>query len=425
MNLKPLLFLLIISSNIINSFAVINNSTTNAQNLHFKLKPNNAFIFIDSTFVQKGECTIQLKPGTYKYQIKAPKYHDQSGVVTITDKKYELNIALLPSYGSISVTLQNLVGGTILLDDKELIQTTPCLIENIKSGEHTIQIIKESFLPFSKNIEVEDGKITTVNCNLNLSITNFVVNSENSESINLVGQNKNKNSKAYNLIDMVLIKGGSFEMGTDFEEYEFEAQMPAKPKHNVKVSDFYIAKTELTQAQWFSVMGTNPSVYKGDELPVDNISWIEVQDYIKKLNQLTGKNYRLPTEAEWEYAAGGGEGRGTLFSGTDNPLMVEKYAWTLINSDKLPHAVATLKPNKLGLYDMSGNVWEWCNDWLWQYSNKDEINPTGPSTGIRRVHRGGSWHSSISLSSIKRRGGFDQNSRNCRIGFRLAMNYAK
>ena len=186
---------------------------------------------------------------------------------------------------------------------------------------------------------------------------------------------------------MVKVAGGTFKMGAT-EEQESFAYYDEKPVHEVTLSDYYIGETEVTQELWGAVMGSNPSYHKGTNLPVDSVSWDDCQDFIKELNSLTGKNFRLPTEAEWEFAArGGNKSKGYKYSGSS--------MWYRDNSNGETHVVVTKLPNELGLYDMSGNVWEWCQDWYdsHYYSNSPKNNPTGPSSGYFRVMRGGSWRS--------------------------------
>lgn len=190
-------------------------------------------------------------------------------------------------------------------------------------------------------------------------------------------------------IDMVYVEGGTFTMGAlpkhgdDADEYE-------KPVHNVTLSSYYIGKYEVTQAQWKEVMGSNPSFFKGDNLPVENVSWNDTQIFIRKLNEKTGNKYRLPTEAEWEFAArGGNRSRGFKYSGNNSYSVV---AWHYKNSGKNTHPVGSKGANELGIYDMSGNVWEWCQDWYSDYNATAQTNPKGPAAGKYKVKRGGSWH---------------------------------
>ena len=188
---------------------------------------------------------------------------------------------------------------------------------------------------------------------------------------------------------MVKVEGGTFQMGATSEQgsdaFDWE-----KPVHSVTLSDYYIGQTEVTQELWEAVMGSNPSYFTGDNRrPVEKVSWDDCQEFIEKLNRLTGKNFRLPTEAEWEYAArGGNKSKGYKYSGSND---ADAVAWYYDNSGGKTHPVATKQANELGLYDMSGNLWEWCQDWDGDYTSHSQSNPTGSSMGSYRVLRGGSW----------------------------------
>lgn len=190
-------------------------------------------------------------------------------------------------------------------------------------------------------------------------------------------------------IDMVRVEAGTFMMGAtpEMEEpYDWE-----KPPHQVTLTDdFYIGKYEVTQALWQAVMGNNPSKFKGDNLPVENVSWSECQSFISKLNSKTRRIFRLPTEAEWEYAArGGNKSRGFQYSGSNK---ISDVAWYEdYSKESQTHPVGLKLPNELGIFDMSGNVYEWCQDWYATYSSSHQTNPKGTSKSAGKVCRGGSW----------------------------------
>ena len=194
-----------------------------------------------------------------------------------------------------------------------------------------------------------------------------------------------------------------------------------KPVHSVTLSDFFISKTEVTQKEWKEVMGNNPSSFKGDNLPVETVSWNDIQKFIKKLNTKTGLNYRLPTEAEWEYAARGGvktqNSASQKYSGSNN---IDEVAWYYSNLGSKTHSVGGKKANELGIYDMSGNVWEWCNDYdSSYYKNSPKNNPQGASSGSYRVYRGGCWSYSAKYCRVAfRYNNYPDYSRNF-LGFRL------
>ena len=190
--------------------------------------------------------------------------------------------------------------------------------------------------------------------------------------------------------EMVYVEGGTFDMGATTEQGS-DADSDEYPVHSVTLSGYYIGMYEVTQELWEAVMGSNPSWFKGAQNPVERVSWNDCQNFIKKLNSLTGRTFRLPTEAEWEYAArGGNQSRHYKYSGSGN---IGNVAWYYDNSGSSTHAVGTKSPNELGIYDMSGNVYEWCSDWYGGYSAGAQTNPQGPSAGSGRVLRGGSWGS--------------------------------
>ena len=213
-------------------------------------------------------------------------------------------------------------------------------------------------------------------------------------------------------IEMVDIPGGRFMMGSNVGGDR------EKPVHQVTLGGFQLGKYEITQGQWQAVMGNNPSDFSscGDTCPVENVSWDDIHTFLKKLNQQSGGSYRLPTEAEWEYACRSGGKNETYCGGNE----LDRLAWYSKNSNGKTHPVGQKQANGLGLYDMSGNVWEWVQDWKGAYSNGQVIDPTGPASGYFHVFRGGSWDGSASFnrSAIRRKDSprFD----GYRLGFRLA-----
>jgi formylglycine-generating enzyme len=232
---------------------------------------------------------------------------------------------------------------------------------------------------------------------------------------------------------MILVQGGSFDMGSNGGAND------EKPMHRVTLSGFYIGKYEVTQEQYERVMGSNPSYFKdsGKNAPVEKVSWYSAVEFCNKLSEQEGlqkcysgfgnnikcdfsKNgYRLPTEAEWEYAArGGNQSKGYKYSGSDNH---DKVSWYDDNAEDRTHPVGSNKPNELGIYDMSGNVWEWCWDWYGDYSSSAQTNPHGQGSGSSRLVRGGSWYYSARYCTVSYRA-YATNAFSV-IGFRLCRNY--
>ena len=219
--------------------------------------------------------------------------------------------------------------------------------------------------------------------------------------------------------NMIAVKGGTFTMGATSEQGD-DAYSYEKPTHQVTLSDYCIGETEVTQELWQAVMGSNPSNFTGNlQRPVEKVSWNDCQEFIKKLNQLTGKTFRLPTEAEWEYAArGGSQSKGYKYAGSNT---IGDVAWYTSNSSSTTHPVKQKQANELGLYDMSGNVWEWCQDWYDSYSSTPQTNPAGPSSGSNRVNRGGSWCGNARGCRVSDRGRSTPTNRCLDLGLRLAL----
>ncbi len=225
---------------------------------------------------------------------------------------------------------------------------------------------------------------------------------------------------------MVPVEGGTFMMGATAEQGS-DGSAREKPVHQVTVSSYSIGQTEVTQALWLAVMGTNSSYFSGSQNPVESVSWEECQEFIATLNALTGMNFRLPTEAEWEFAARGGNlSQGYKYAGSDDLASVGWYSgndsWEAKGSGAHgTHAVATRMPNELELYDMSGNVHEWCQDWYGDYTTDEQVDPTGPASGTSRVYRGGSWYFDEWFSRVSFRNSVSPGYRSHGIGLRLAL----
>ena len=217
---------------------------------------------------------------------------------------------------------------------------------------------------------------------------------------------------------MVGVEGGGFIMGATSEQGS-DADSDEKPTYSVTLSNFSIGETEVTQELWQAVMGSNPSHFKDKQNPVEQVSWEDCQEFVKKLNQLTGKQFRLPTEAEWEYAArGGNKSKGYKYAGGNT---LRDVAWYIDNSSSKTHPVKTKQANELGLYDMSGNVWEWCQDWYSSYGSSHQTDPTGPASGSNRVDRGGGWRSNARGCRVSNRDDDSPTLHNDLLGLRLVL----
>ena len=217
---------------------------------------------------------------------------------------------------------------------------------------------------------------------------------------------------------MVEVKGGSFEMGAVVgssvaEEDEY-------PVHNVTLDDFYIGETEVTRELWSAVMGSDPSGMQGTkQAPVESVNWNDCNNFLNKLNELTGVKFTLPTEAQWEYAARGGKkSKGYLYSGSNN---IDDVAWHSGNANNNVNDVKKKAPNELGIYDMSGNVSEWCSDWYGEYAADDVCNPVGASSGHSRVVRGGCWINEESICRVTDRTLGAPRGSGCILGLRLCL----
>jgi formylglycine-generating enzyme required for sulfatase activity len=216
-------------------------------------------------------------------------------------------------------------------------------------------------------------------------------------------------------MEFAWVEGGCFQMGDVFGDGDNDE----KPMHEVCIDSFGMSKSEVTQGQWQKIMGNNPSRFKGGNYPVEHVSWNDIQNFILRLNSNSGRSFRLPTEGEWEYAARSGGKKEKYAGGSD----INRLAWYDGNSDGSTHPVGMKEPNGLGLYDMSGNVWEWCSDWYGEdyYQQSPRNNPQGPSFGLFRVIRDGCWNGNPWLARSSNRDRFRPDYRLDNLGFRLVL----
>ena len=223
-------------------------------------------------------------------------------------------------------------------------------------------------------------------------------------------------------MELVWVEGGTFTMGSNDARGVDKRYESTRPEHTVGVGGCYMGRYEVTQGQWRAVMGENPSHFTGnDSLPVEQVTWADAQRFVTLLSQLTGLLFRLPTEAEWEYAArGGNRADGQPYAGCDRNHLPE-YAWFCVNSEGHTHPVGRLKPNVLGLYDMGGNVAEWCSDWMAPYMEAAQKDPRGPKEGDSRVLRGGHYNSTSPGCAVFDRGWYVPTGKTEYYGLRVAM----
>ena len=339
-------------------------------------------LYVDKKSVGTIPWTGSLKDGMHLIEAKKDGYRSQQRTINLSQQQ-KLDVAfneLAAIQGNLSVNYKPF-GADVYVDGKNMGQS-PRVFNGIMVGNHKVEIKKDGYGTESKTVNILEGQTATL---AGVLTTNTTASSTTGSTLS--GNTITIRVKKGISINMVRVEAGTFTMGATPEmknPYDWE-----KPIHQVTLTnDYYIGKYEVTQALWKAVMGNNPSYFKGDNLPVENVSWDDCQKFISKLNSITGKNFRLPTEAEWEYAARGGKkSRGYQYSGSNN---LSDVAWYEDNSGNKTHSVGTKQGNELGIYDMTGNVWEWCQDWYENYSFAARANPTGANSGSSHVGRGGS-----------------------------------
>ncbi len=326
--------------------------------------PAMADIFIDGNRVgQTPQLITQLLTGRHEVRLSHGGYADYSDSITIEEGKTAQVSAALSKAVAITVSSTN-PAARFFIDGKE--QGTASGQKQTTPGTHIVRLVAEGWREFTDTILVTEQQLT-----FNLPM----------EEINQARRTITVDQVTFT---MIRVDGGTFLMGTTSER-DTLATAAEQPAHQVTLTSYYIGETEVTQELWQSVMGTNPSSFPDPQKPVESVSWRDCQTFIEKLNAKTGMKFRLPTEAEWEFAARGGtKSGGYRYSGGNS---LTDVAWYNGNSGASTHEVKTKQPNELGIYDMTGNVWEWCQDLYERYNAGSQKNPLNTN----RVNRGASW----------------------------------
>ena len=377
---------------------------------------SNAGIYVNGNQYGTSKWTGVLKPGNYTVECRLPNHRPSQQTISIEEGK-DRTIRLTPPApitGTLSLNSRPL-GANIQIDGKDY-GTTPRNIPDILIGKHGITLSMSGYATKTEECNIKENETLSLEMTLDKSNESTTIPqtiSADGDKVFTVGNVS---------FTMKPVEGGTFVMGATPEQGK-DARNIEKPIHRVTLGDYYIGETEVTQELWLAVMGSNPFKFKGSEYPAQDISWQDCQEFVQRLGVMTGQKFRLPTEAEWEYAARGGKNsKGYKYSGSNN---IEDVAWYNKNSGRQTHPVKTKSPNELGIYDMSGNVWELCNDWIDSYNGDSQTNPAGPISGITRVIRGGSWLNSVGSCRVSHRFGSLPGHRYLSNGLRLAMDVQK
>ena len=375
-------------------------------------------LYVDKKSVGSLPWSGNLKEGMHLLEVRKDGYRSQQKTIQLAQQQ-KLDVAfeaLSAIQGNLSVNFKPF-GSDVYVDGVKVGQS-PRVFNGVLGGNHNVEIRKSGYATSRQTVTISEGQTASISGSLTSSTSSSSANTLSSSSSFPSGNTITIPVKNGISIEMVKVEAGSFNMGATPEmENPFDSE---KPVHRVTLTNnYYIGKYEVTQALWQAVMGSNPSYFKGDDLPVEQVSWNDCQDFISKLNAMTGKRFRLPSEAEWEYAArGGNKSRGYQYSGSN---VLSDVAWYSGNSSSRTHAVGTKQPNELGIYDMAGNVWEWCQDWYGSYSSSPQTNPTGAVYELYPVYRGGSWNSSARDCRTSYREYFTPVFRNIDLGLRLVL----
>ena len=451
-------------------------------------------IWVNNELKGQGSWSGRLNAGSYLLEVR--REHHRSFRQTLTVEAGENRTVALgnpvPIYGMLNIT--STPGDALIRLNGQEYGRTPALLKDILIGTYTLELSKEGYARESGEITIEEGKVLPVNiemCSgreltlqtdregdilyvdgkrvgvspqkLELSYGIHTIRAERGEQhtekqlevtetggetvvtlgFGLLSQihwsssvtPKQKEILSRLVGNMVKVDGGRFQMGGTPEQGS-DADDWEKPVHEVTLSDYYMGKYEVRQSEWEAVMDSNPSSDKSDDLPVERVSWEDCHEFIRRLNTLTGLNFKLPTEAQWEYAARGGKlSKGYKYSGSNDLNEVGWYwensgykvltgKWKMEEVDRnhcRTHSVGQKQPNELGLYDMSGNVFEWCEDWYGDYSSDSQSDPMGAVSGSLRVFRGGSWYGDARFCRVSYRNFNTPGDRNYYLGLRLVF----
>ncbi len=439
-----------------------------------------ASISINGRAVGIGNYAEELEEGFYDIEVTLAGHRPATRQIEVISKQAQnLTINPTPIYGSLDIVTTPMFAD-ITLNGKNY-GTTPATIDNLLIGDYEVVLSKQGCASVRRQVTITESNQSSIEATLPQGCEVSIIGGAAGDKVYIdngyVGvipyrgtlgygkhtielrQGDKRQTREINLLttdtyreialswglsahwsskvtskqrselqklldDMVYVEGGTFLMGaqkssSSSANYDSGAYSDESPVHSVTLSSYYIGKYEVTQALWEAVMGENPSYFEDTNLPVENVSWEDCQKFIKKLNALTGITFRLPTEAEWEYAArGGNKSKGYKYSGSNT---IGDVAWYYDNSSSKTHQVGTKQANELGIYDMSGNVWEWCSDWYGSnyYSSSSQTNPTGPTSGSNRVLRGGSWIINARSCRVSYRDGDTPSNRYNFYGFRL------
>ena len=370
-------------------------------------------LYVDKKSVGTIPWTGSLKEGMHLIETKKDGYRSQQRTINLSQQQ-RLDVAfneLAAIQGNLSVNYKPF-GADVYIDGNKVGQS-PRVFNGLLVGNHKVEIKKDGYGTDSKTVSILEGQTASLSGVLTTNTSSSVAS-----GTSLTGNTITIPVKDGISIDMVRVEAGTFTMGATPEmENPWDGE---KPTHQVTLTNnYYIGKYEVTQALWQAVMCNNPSNFKGDNLPVEQVSWDDCQEFISKLNSITDKTFRLPTEAEWEFAArGGNKGRGYQFSGNKK---LSKVAWYKDNSRAQTHSVGSKQANELGIYDMSGNVWEWCQDRYGKYSSSSQTNPTCDTSGSLRVFRGGCCYDNVRDCRSSNRDDSTPDHHSVGIGLRLVL----